>query len=239
MNGRLRRRLLLSLIGLYPRRWQRRYSAEFTELVTALIDDRRRGSLSLAFDIALGALDAHLSRRHNMTSFSVDVSVRRGIYDGLIVSGVLAVLAFLANVVFPGGPNDSDSDPVNAIAITCAYLSIAVLLVVIGARAHRRANTPYAGAKAGAVAGFMIATLLIATFLIIDNLFFGIVSQQHDKVLAFAASGASSMRTFVNVSLLQGSAFFIPILTALGGVLGLLGGSGVRGTRDSVPGLTR
>lgn len=159
-----------------------------------------------------------------MRAFPADVALRRGSYDGLMVAGFLAIVAFLTNVVFPGGPNDSDSDPDSVAMIGGAYLLIAVLLVAIGARGHRRANTPYAGAKAGAIAGFVIATLVMATFLVIDNLFFGTISQQHDKVVAFANSGSPSMRTFVNVSLLQGAAFLIPTLTVVGGLLGFLGG---------------
>src|SRR5207248_241334 len=50
MNG-IRNRFLTFLLGLYPRWWRERYGDEFTDLVGALVDDRRRDTLSLAFDL--------------------------------------------------------------------------------------------------------------------------------------------------------------------------------------------
>ena len=45
-----------------------------------------------------------------MRSPFTDAALRRGVDDGLIISGVLAVVAVLTNVMFPAGPEESDSD---------------------------------------------------------------------------------------------------------------------------------
>jgi len=56
-----------------------------------------------------------------MRSSFADPALRRGTYDGLIISGVLAVVVVLTNVVFPASPEESDSDPEYMIQILVAY----------------------------------------------------------------------------------------------------------------------
>jgi hypothetical protein len=70
----------------------------------------------------------------------------------------------------------------------------------------------------------------------VNNLFLSIVSQQHDKRVAFAASGWTSMRAYLTVAQLRGGLFLVPVLAVVGAALGLLGGVvfGPRGRR-SVP----
>ena len=48
------------LLRLYPRAWQRRYGAEFEELVAS-----QPGSLQLAVDLLGGAVDAHVKPRRS------------------------------------------------------------------------------------------------------------------------------------------------------------------------------
>lgn len=159
-----------------------------------------------------------------MRSHFPHAGLRRGVYDGVIISGVLAVVAVLTNVVFPPGPNESDSDPGFMVQLRAGYLLLAILLIVIGARARRRSDTTLAGAKGGAAAGMMIAVLITMIFLVMNNLFFDIVSQQHDKRVAFAASGWSSMRAYISVVQLEGALVVIPVATLIGAALGFLGG---------------
>jgi hypothetical protein len=121
-----------------------------------------------------------------------DARLCQGLYDGLIISGLLAVGVVVTNVAFPAGPDESDSDPGYFIGNLACYALLAVLLIVIGARACRRTGTRMSGAKGGA-AGGVIAVLVTVTFLVVNNVFFDLVSQQHDKRVAFAASGWSSM----------------------------------------------
>jgi hypothetical protein len=214
----MRKRLLLWLVRLYPRWWRARYRAEFADMLIMLVDNRSRPFLPLALDIIAGALDAQLTRSPDMPR-SIDPALRRGGYDGLVVAVFLAVEVLLTNVVFPQGP---DGGPEYAIKELAVYTILFVLLAMIGVRGARLTVARYAGARAraGAMAGFVIGIAVLAMFLAVDNLFFSTISQQHDKIAAFAASGGSSMRTFVNVSLLEGAPILVPFLTAVGAILG-------------------
>jgi hypothetical protein len=152
-------------------------------------------------------------------------AVRRGVFDGLIVAVLIAVALFLSNVVFPAGPDESDDDPEYLIQITIAYVVVAAVFVLIGVHARRGLDANWAGAAGGAAAGFVIALGLLITTLIIDNAFLSIVSQQHDKRVAFASSGFSSMRTFLTVRTLLAALTVVPALAVIGGLLGMLGGA--------------
>jgi hypothetical protein len=61
--------------------------------------------------------------------------------------------------------------------------------------------------------------------IVANNIWFDIVSQQHDKRVAFANSGWSSMRAYINVSQLRGGVVLLVVLGLVGAVLGLLGGA--------------
>jgi hypothetical protein len=211
------------LIKLYPRGWRDRYGEEFAALLGDMTGGRHR--LLLALDVGRGALDAHLRRRSDMSGHMADVAVRRGVYDGFIVSGLLAIVVVITNVVSPSGPNESDSSPEYQFQLLATVSILAALFVAIGARARRRSNQRFAGARAGAAAGGVIAVAVTLTFLAVNNLFLDIVSRQHDKRVAFAASGWSSMRAFLSVSQLRGAVFLVPALIVVGGVLGLIGGA--------------
>jgi hypothetical protein len=218
---------LVALIGLYPRAWQERYGEELTDVVDALAAERRgpAGSLLIAVDLIRGAADAHLDRGYDMKRLMSDAAVRRGVYDGLIVAGVIAIVAFLTVVVFPPGPNESDDDPEYLVQILAAYLILALLLTAIGAHGRRRNDSQLAGLKAGAAAGLVIALMVFVTYLVIDNAFFPIVSQQHDKRVAFDRSGWTSMRAFVNFQMVTGLFVMTPVGAAVGAGLGFLGGA--------------
>src|SRR5215510_8775092 len=107
-----------------------------------------------------------------------DPAVRRGLYDGLVISALIAVLVVLTNVVFPGGPDESDADPEYVIQYLIMLAVLAALLIAIGAHGRTSAETPAAGAKsgakAGATAGAVIAAMITMTFLVVNNLFLDI-----------------------------------------------------------------
>jgi len=157
-----------------------------------------------------------------------DAALRRGARDGLLISALIGIVVVLTNVVFPAGPNVSDGDPEYAAQILAAYVFFAGLLILVGARAQRRSPGRLAGAKAGATAGVVIAMLVTVIFLVVNNAFFAIVSQQHDKRVAFAASGTSSMRAYINTAQIEGGLLLIPALAVVGAALGLLGGMTAR-----------
>jgi hypothetical protein len=213
------------LVLLYPRRWRQRYEDEYTELLAMLAEDNRSryGRLRLAADIFRGALDARFQWRLAMM-LSRYAAVRRGLVDGLYVTVTIAVLLVLSNVVFPAGPKESDGDPEYLVQIVAAYAALLFLLALIGARSRRRSDSDWAGVLGGATAGLVVAVGLLVTTIAIDNLFLSIVSQQHDKRVAFAASGWTSMRAYLNVRTLIGAFVVIPAITTMGGLLGALGG---------------
>jgi hypothetical protein len=215
---------LTRLVHLYPRGWRQRYGDEFTDLVASMAAERP-SRLRLAVDLGRGAVDAHLYGRYGMRRHLSDAALRRGIYDGLIIAAVMAVTVVLTVVVFPQNPNESDSEPEYVIPLMVGYALLGVLLIAIGARGWLRSGTLGGAVRAGAAAGFVIALLAMLDYLIVNNLFFSIVSQQHDKRVAFAASGWTSMRAFINYSLLTGAVFAVPVATVIGGVLGLAGGA--------------
>jgi hypothetical protein len=174
-----------------------------------------------------------------MARFLKHQSVRRGLLDGLIVSGLIAIFVVLTNVVFPGGPDESDADPEYVIQYLITLAVLAGLLVLIGVRGRRRAGSAegtaaglLAGVKAGAAAGAVIAVMVTLTFVAVNNLFLDIVSQQHDKRVAFAASGWTSLRTYLTVTQLEGALFLIPMLAAVGAALGLVGAAVAGGGRS-------
>src|SRR5262249_14617167 len=123
------------------------------------------------------------------------------------------------------GPNESDSDPEYMVQILAGYLLLAIAFTVIGGWARRRSDSPWSGVKAGAAAALVLAGAGGVGELTSNNIFFSIVSQQHDKRVAFAASGWTSMRAFINVQLLLGIPFVLPMATIVGGTLGGFGGA--------------
>jgi hypothetical protein len=167
----------------------------------------------------------------------VNSSVRGGIQAGLAIAAVVAVVALLTVVVFPPGPNESDDDPEYLIQVGLAYVLLAVMLVLTGARARRRSQSRWAGVQAGAAAGLVVAISVVIVYATLNNVFFSIVSQQHDKRIAFARSGWTSMRAFINVQLLTGIPIVLPMATFVGGALGGLGGALTR-SRTHRPGAT-
>lgn len=206
-----------ALVRLYPRWWRERYGDEFEVLLHDLSNDGYR-RLWIMADVARDAA------RTRVGTFFADPAIRRGIYDGLIITAFLAVEIVLTNVVFPQGPNESDSDPEYVIPYLIELAILASLLVVVGFRGRRRLNTTFAGVKAGAAAGLVLAFTVTLIFLAMNNAFFDIISQQHDKRVAFAASGWTSMRAYVSVQQLLGLTILVPMMFIVGSGLGWLGG---------------
>jgi hypothetical protein len=220
------------LIRLYPRAWRDRYGEEVGQLLADLDgadlgDTAPRGRMLV--DLARGALDAHWQRRFGMSRISADPAVRTGVVGGLVVAALAAVVVVLTNVVFPGGPDESDSDPEYLWQYLVALAVLAMLLVVIGARAGRRVGRAdllvraLSGVRAGAVAGALIGAAITVIFLVVNNVFLDVVSRQHDKRVAFAASGWTSMRAYLSVTQLEGGLVLVPALAVVGSLLGLVG----------------
>jgi hypothetical protein len=157
-----------------------------------------------------------------------DGAARQGLYGGLLLGAFEMAVLFVANVVLPPTAERwTDSNPVG-VALLVLY---AVVFMVIGVRGRQRAETNSPGARAGAVAGFVVAVAFLVTFFILDNVFYARIIQEPSKVGATHAS--------LNGTLL-GAAFLMPVLvTAIAALLGEWGGSFAVGRRASRPGPVR
>jgi hypothetical protein len=169
-----------------------------------------------------------------------DPPLRRGVIDGAIVAVVIAIVLILSEVVYPRSPSESDSDPEYARQLLAAYLLLFLFFLAVGVHARWRGRPLLAGVKGGMAAGVTITVIVFAVTAFIDNTFLSIVSQQHDKRMAFERSGLSSMRLFLNLQNLAGLAVVVPGSALVGGAIsgigGLLGGPLTRRRLDRTSG---
>ena len=143
---------------------------------------------------------------------------------GLGLGIIMSVTVVLTNVVFP--TQDSDSEYQMLYVIT--FLGLFFLFGVGGYLASKSTGSLQSGAVGGAITAFLSIGLTMLTFIIIDNLFLGIVSQQPDKTWGFQHQQEfHTMRDYVNHGLLTGVASVLPGITILGGLLGAIG-AGIR-----------
>jgi hypothetical protein len=203
-------------LRLYPERWRERYGEELEQLVCDV-----RGSRSgpaLAMDLIRGAVDAHIQQRFDMQTMDWR-AIRRGVLVAGIMWLVLSVEIVLTNVVFPSKTDD------DGISVVVSYLCVFATLFLVGMLAERDGAGPRGQAVAGAVAGMLIGALTIATFAVVDNVWLDVVSQQQTKIDGYAASGAASMRAFINEGLIGAAVVLTIALGVFGALLGLTGGA--------------
>jgi hypothetical protein len=209
------------LLRLYPRGWRDRYGEELMELIDALRAEQSR--VRMAWDIGRGAFEAHVTGRYGMRRFWSDPALRRGTFDGLLIAALSAVIILVSNVIIPGNPAASDGDATSVAWYLALIAVIGLLFVVVGARGRRRGTGLGAGVRSGAVAGAVLAIAVTLTFIVVNNLFLGTVSQQHDKRINFAASGWTSMRAYLTFEQLRSALILIPVTAAAGALAGLTG----------------
>jgi hypothetical protein len=121
----------------------------------------------------------------------------------------LGVGLYLSNVVFPHG-----QDAAPGVLAMDGYL----LLVPLAAGALARRASARTGALiiAGMATGVALALLGMATFAVLDNAFFSVISHQQEQIDNFRASGMTSMHAYFT-SQLESTA---PGLTIVGAVAG-------------------
>jgi hypothetical protein len=189
--------------------------------MSRLLDDLRpmplHARLVAGVDLLRGALDAHLRMRPNVSP-STRAAVRRAVVVAVAVWAALAVEIVLSNVVFPA-VDDNDG-----VSVLISYLAIFAALWVIGVLTARETTSRWTFAVAGAIAGGFIGVLTIVTYVVIDNVFLDIISRQQAKIDGLAASGMTSMRAYVNTSLLFGFGFLSGFLALAGAGLAVAGG---------------
>jgi hypothetical protein len=149
---------------------------------------------------------------------------------GAALGLALALAVFLVNVVAPLLPVQSSAVQgwLEGVPYATGWIAVGLLWGVAGWLAYRRAAELGAAVRAGAIAALVSMAITMLAFVMIDNLFLEIVSRQPEKVWGFQHSHYGSMRAYVNHGLLRGFVFALPVMTAIGGVFGLLGGAAGR-----------
>lgn len=145
---------------------------------------------------------------------------RSVLYYAAMLGAILSALVVLTNVVFPT-PNESDDEYIAWYIVL--YLALFLLFAIGGALNAERARPLRSGAIGGAAAALIIVGIVILTFVVVDNAFLNIASQQIDKINAFHNQTTyATMRDFINSGLLMGALVALPFSALVGGVLGAL-----------------
>ncbi len=217
-------RVYALLLRCYPRAYQAAFGAQMRQTFKDQYTDTvaQAGHAGLIFwlgvvgDVVTSILDEHLAhlkggeRIMNKYAF------------GLALGSVMSVAVIVTNVVFPSHESDDEYGLLYAIG----YLGLFALFSVGGYLASKRTNSLRSGAVGGVVTALLSIGLTMLTFIIIDNLFLDIVSQQPDKLWGFQHQQTfHTMRAYVNDGLLRGVLFVLPVMALLGAVLGIIGAS--------------
>jgi hypothetical protein len=170
---------------------------------------------------ALGALSLlHRTRRRAFTRtwYSWPSLLRSGSF-GLALSAVLVIGIIWSNVIVPSHESDSEYTA----WYVAFYLALPVYFALAGAVASSARNRIGSAVWAGALSAALLFVIVMVTFVVIDNVYLGVVMQQPDKAIGFRRSGLTNARDYAN----QGnSAAFIllPVLVAFGALMGMIGG---------------
>jgi hypothetical protein len=161
-------------------------------------------------------------------SSPVSAALRRAVVVAAVVWLALSVEIVLSNVVFVPVPDDDDG--VWAIA---GYGLVFAALMIIGRHAARIGGGSGVQALSGAVAGALIGSFIAGTFFAVYNVFLTTVAKQQSKIDGLAQSGMTSMREYLNASLVGPLVFWTVAFAVFGAVFALVGGMTVRRSRVS------
>ena len=203
------------LIRLYPARWRERYGAEMTRLLEDLAPLSRGARLRIGLDLLRGAGDARLSgdfHRPGGAARAVGVASGATVLGGWLPVGALI---FLTTVTFPSR--------FDGIAVVGGFFYLMAFFLAIGAIASRACPKPGAWLAACAASGALMAVLFNATYAVIDNAYLGIVSRDPETITEFRASGMTSMRDFINVSLEHQVIVGFVVCVVIGVLMGMVG----------------
>ncbi|MFD3401533.1 hypothetical protein ACFWUU_12675 [Kribbella sp. NPDC058693] len=199
------------LLRLYPASWRHEYGDELAQVLEDLGPLSLSRRISVMVDLVRGATDAHFRALP-----AVGAVLRRAVLVASIVWAALSIEIVLSNVVFPTGDNDGAS-------VLISYLAVFVALTAVGVLTGRLAGHWWIVALAGGCAGALVGVLTIGTYAVIDNVFLDVISRQQPKIDGLAASGFTSMRTYINLSLLLAGVLLSTFLGFAGAGLAVLG----------------
>ena len=146
-------------------------------------------------------------------------NLRIGVFLGLLMSFAILV----TNVIVPSVAGHPSSD--SAVSESIGWIVVIAVVCWAGFLRLRHSNRIRDAIMAGAVISFVAFAIAMATFLIIDNLFLSIVARQPEKIWLFEHSRFEDMRSYLNYTNLRAFWTALPLITVLGAVCGLVGGS--------------
>jgi hypothetical protein len=153
-------------------------------------------------------------------------AMRRAVIVAAITGMALAIGVVLSNVVFANPSNDDDGFwPI------VAYAAVFAAFLLTGHLAARVDAGPRIQAFAGAVAGALIGILTTGAFFAVDNIFLSVVAKQPSKIDGLAHSGMTSMREYLNASLVGPLVFWTVGFAVFGAILAIIGGAFARPVR--------
>lgn len=141
---------------------------------------------------------------------------------GLLLGLLLSVAIVATNVIWPSIVGHPSSD--NVLSESIGWFVIAALVTSAGYLKVRTIPTLREAALAGGAITFIGFGMAMLTFLAIDNLFLGIVSQEPEKIWLFHRSGFPTMRSYLNHANLRALWTALPVITVIGAMSGMAGG---------------
>jgi len=202
------------LLKLYPKGFQERFGEE---MLQTFKDQYREEKVGLSFWINTLVDETGNIFKEQLNSLNGGELPMHKYSFGLIVSAIIVVAIILTNVVFPN--YGSDDYP----AVGLMYLLYFIAFGITGYLSVKEKDNWLQGTKSGAIMGFTVMIIMIATYFIIDNLFLDIVSKQPEKIAYFQSSGFNTMRDSINFGLLKGLVFGSIMGTVFGAIFGTFG----------------
>lgn len=141
---------------------------------------------------------------------------------GLLLGALLSVVIVATNVIWPSLVGHSSPD--NQSTESAGWILVVVLVCSSGYFRMRLTSRVQDAAITGGVITFIAFGMAMFTFVIIDNLFFGLVSQQPEKIWLFERSGFPDMRSYLDHANLRAFWTALPIVTLFGAICGMIGG---------------
>jgi hypothetical protein len=141
---------------------------------------------------------------------------------GAAVGALLSAAIVMTNVALPAMTGHQTPD--TALGESIGWLLVIAMVAWVGFRRVRRTSSVRQAALAGGIVAFVAFALAMTTFLVIDNLFLGIVSRQPEKIWLFEHSGYRDMRTYLNHANLRAFWSVLPVIALIGAVCGGAGG---------------
>jgi hypothetical protein len=215
-------RLYAILPSLYPREHRTHYHTLMLQTFRDQYEDclQTQGHIGVAFwlDVIADTITSILHEQ--FATLQGGGRTMRAYLPGLVTGIMLSVAAVLANVVFPS----HQSDDQYGMLFLVVYLGLFVLFGIGGYLASKDTRSLKRGALGGAVTALLSVGVLMLTFIVLDQLFRDIVSQQPDKLWGFHHQQTfHTMREYVDDGDRRGVMFVFPTVMLLGAAFGVLG----------------